>query len=55
MKEQMQYCDWCGEELGVYKKYYGDVDTCGKLECQREMRYIIAEAEYNERSEREGY
>jgi hypothetical protein len=45
-KEKMQHCAWCGEELGVYYQGYPNVDTCGKSECNREMRDTInAEAE----------
>jgi len=37
-KPRMQHCCWCGEELGVYASYPGDIEACGKAECQREAR-----------------
>lgn len=39
MAKRMQHCFWCGEELGVYDAYPGDLDSCGKIECERETRY----------------
>jgi ssDNA-binding Zn-finger/Zn-ribbon topoisomerase 1 len=38
MKKQMQHCFNCGKELGVYESYYGDFETCGERECEREAR-----------------
>jgi len=38
-KEKMQYCWYCGEELGIYRSYPGDIETCGKPECEREARH----------------
>lgn len=37
-KPKMQYCFNCGEELGVYVAYYGDLQNCGKSECMRAER-----------------
>ena len=36
--EKMQYCDYCGKELGVYVRYGRDIDTCGARECERFAR-----------------
>lgn len=35
-KERMQFCWYCGAELGVYAAIPSDRDTCGKIECSRE-------------------
>lgn len=32
----MQFCWYCGAELGVYVSTPSDRDTCGKIECSRE-------------------
>lgn len=40
-----QYCDICGDYIGTYVKYHGDHDTCGSIECEREMRNIDREEE----------
>lgn len=45
---KMQHCWYCGAELGVYVKYYGDRDTCGKRECEREVQRSY-QAERDER------
>ena len=37
MAKRMQYCFWCGEELGIYDNY-DNLDTCGKRECEKEAR-----------------
>ena len=37
--ERMQHCFNCGAEIGVYRSYPGDLDTCGARECEREARY----------------
>lgn len=37
---KMQHCFNCGEELGVYRSYPGDVEHCGKRECAREAQYV---------------
>jgi hypothetical protein len=46
----MQHCFNCGEALGVYKSYAGDIEVCGKPECLREARNAerqqIEEAQY---------
>jgi hypothetical protein len=38
MAAKMRHCFNCGEELGCYPEY-DPLDTCGKLECQREANY----------------
>ena len=35
---KMQYCDYCGDEIGVGHRYYRDRQTCGKGECERWAR-----------------
>lgn len=39
MAKRMQHCFNCGEELGIYDSYLGDIEHCGKMECQREANY----------------
>ena len=45
---KMQFCAYCGAELGVYAKPSRDQDTCGAIECERWVR-----DEYEARAERE--
>ena len=47
-ERKKQYCFNCGEYLGEYRSYPGDLDTCGELECEREARYALE----SERAER---
>ena len=35
---KMQHCFNCGEELGVYVHYHGDIECCGSRECDRELQ-----------------
>lgn len=55
--EKMQHCFNCGTEIGVYQHFPGDLESCGKLECEREARYQmqIAEFEARERAEVDDY
>ncbi len=55
--EAMQYCVNCGAELGRYKHYHGDMESCGEPECRQELRaqYEMREAEARERAERDGF
>ena len=46
--EREQFCPECGDSLGYYNQPSPKYDTCGKQECEREMRYAI-EAERTER------
>lgn len=57
MAKRMQHCWYCGEELGVYESYPGDLDTCGKSECEREARYErqAMEADAHDRAEQDDY
>jgi hypothetical protein len=34
---KMRHCWNCGDEMGVYADY-DRMDTCGKQECEREVR-----------------
>ena len=43
MANKMQHCFWCGEDLGVYQSYPGDIEVCGKIECQKEARAAARE------------
>lgn len=36
--KKMQHCDYCGEEIGVFAKYPGDILSCGQIECNRAAR-----------------
>lgn len=41
---KMRHCCYCGEELGlIASKDYDRTDTCGKWECEREVRDMLAE------------
>lgn len=51
--KRMQHCFWCGEELGVYDSYPGDIEHCGKPECAREARYAIQEQNADARARAE--
>jgi hypothetical protein len=42
MGHRMQHCDFCGEELGMFDKWPGDYESCGKSECAREVRNMCA-------------
>lgn len=53
-----QFCEYCGESLGVYVKPYGSHDTCGKPECSRYERECEAQEREDEHcrlDERLGY
>lgn len=43
MARRMQHCAWCGEELGVYEGGYREPESCGKPECNREIRGMYEE------------
>jgi hypothetical protein len=53
----MQHCFWCGEELGVYSSYPGNIEHCGKSECTREAghAYRKIDAEARERAALDNY
>ncbi len=41
MSSKMRHCCYCGAELGwIEDKHYDRRDTCGRQECDREMREI---------------
>ncbi len=48
--KRMQRCEWCGEELGVYDDW-GEVQSCEKKECNREIRAMMDEQASKEREE----
>lgn len=35
-----KHCDWCGEPLG-FESTPGELESCGKLECNREVRGML--------------
>ena len=55
--ERMQHCFNCGEEVGIFRAYSGDIIACGKPECLREERdaYRAREEEAQERAREDGY
>jgi hypothetical protein len=58
MAKRMQYCFYCGEELGIlYDKSSDELDTCGKRECNRAARdaYGEREEEVKYRAEQDHY
>lgn len=36
--QKMKHCAWCGEELGMAPGYDREPESCGKPECNREVR-----------------
>ena len=54
---KMQHCFNCGEELGVFQSWPGDMPTCGKQECDREAREVYRgqQEEAEERAREDGY
>jgi hypothetical protein len=48
MVKRMQFCFYCGEELGVYNSWPGDIESCGAKDCERELKYQL-QAEREER------
>lgn len=50
---KMQYCHYCGEELGAYAPTYNEPQSCGRRECERELRAMVREERELERDERE--
>jgi hypothetical protein len=46
-----QYCEWCGESTGVHVRVYGDHESCGSFEYERELTKMDRERD-EERAER---
>lgn len=40
MAEKMRHCCVCGKDIGVYAGW-DRYDTCGELECDREVRHQL--------------
>lgn len=57
MAKKIQHCFNCGEELGVFELWPGDIEHCGKTECAREARYALQsqEADARERAREDDY
>jgi hypothetical protein len=57
MTKRMQHCFNCGEQLGIFDSWPGDLDICGKIECQREQTYAYRcrDAEAQEAAREDGY
>ena len=55
MKKE-HHCFWCGDSLGFYDSF-GEEDSCGKRECQKELRYAHESdrADRMARAERDNY
>lgn len=51
--KKMQYCDWCGEELGIFDTERGEFVSCGKSKCNREIRVMYKEMDDSIRYEAE--
>jgi hypothetical protein len=32
------YCAWCGEDIGESVSCFREMESCGKSECEREVR-----------------
>jgi len=56
MAKRMQYCDWCGKELGIYDAAR-EVESCGELECYMKQRdsYRERKAAVREQAEEDQY
>lgn len=56
MVKRMQYCAFCGEQLGIFESW-GEPESCGNAECDREIRYMLQsqESERRERAESDHY
>ena len=52
-KAKMQHCFNCGAELGVYVAYYGDLQTCGSVECGKAERKAYRAEDENAQYEAE--
>jgi hypothetical protein len=54
-REKIQYCDYCGADMGVFARYHGEKNCCGERECARMERedYEIERAEAHERLDQE--
>ena len=46
MAKRMQYCDWCGKELGIYDAA-GEIESCGDLERKAAVREQAEEDQYD--------
>ena len=46
-KARMQHCDYCGEDMGVFVKVSGEINSCGKRECEQYARDADAEQREN--------
>jgi len=46
-KPKMQHCEWCGKELGIYISRWNEPESCGKQECEREIRRMVYQHEYD--------
>lgn len=55
MAKKLQYCCYCGKELGVYDAPPFNLDTCGAKECERFAAEMDAQdrAEAHEKLDRE--
>jgi len=53
MAKRMQYCDWCGKELGIYDAAPGEIESCGELECNRNQRDAYRKRKTAEREQAE--
>lgn len=53
MSNRMQYCCWCGEELGIFDSGPEDYETCGAKECEKEAGYMEQSARADRQCEAE--
>lgn len=40
-KQKMKHCAWCGDELGMGDGWLSEPESCGKPECNREVRGMM--------------
>lgn len=58
MSEKRAHCYNCGDDIGAWDRFSDRYDTCGRPECEREMRDALAaeRAEAHEQLDRDmGY
>lgn len=46
--KKVHYCDNCGEQIGTYEAWPGEPQSCGKHECDKELR-LQQESDADER------
>lgn len=55
--ERRDHCFYCGEDLGPHEPGVRELQSCGQVECDRELRHAeeAQEAEAREAAEQDGF